>query len=77
MSAHLKLNISQHKAHIDHRDFELTHARADMTKINGQNETLTHEVQFLRNNEIYAENKHIDIQRRAEERYDLLLGELR
>eukprot|EP00972_Heterocapsa_arctica_P043399 6405630-Heterocapsa_arctica.AAC.1 len=52
--------INNHEAHIDHRDFELAGARADVKKFKELHETLAYDNTVLRSSQIFAENKLLD-----------------
>eukprot|EP00972_Heterocapsa_arctica_P027315 4014517-Heterocapsa_arctica.AAC.1 len=69
--------IKNHEAHMDHREFELAHARADVEKQKVLHETLVFDNTALRSSQIFTENKFLDLRGRSDERYDLLLEDLR
>eukprot|EP00972_Heterocapsa_arctica_P100166 14770081-Heterocapsa_arctica.AAC.1 len=62
---------------MDHREWELNNARADLEKQKVLHETLVYDNKTLRSREIYQENKFVDLQGRSDERYDLLKEDLR
>eukprot|EP00972_Heterocapsa_arctica_P065165 9620397-Heterocapsa_arctica.AAC.1 len=62
---------------MDHREFELAGARADVEKLKELHETLVYDNTVLRSSQIFMENKLLDVRGRADERYDLLLEDLR
>eukprot|EP00972_Heterocapsa_arctica_P060948 8989412-Heterocapsa_arctica.AAC.1 len=69
--------INNHEAHMDRREFELAGAHADVKKLKELHETLVYDNTVLRSSHIFTENKLLDVRGCADERYDLLLEDLR
>eukprot|EP00972_Heterocapsa_arctica_P085404 12587375-Heterocapsa_arctica.AAC.1 len=57
-NAQLQMTITGHAVHIDNRDYELNHVRAELVKLHALNEALNYQVKMSRSKEIYEENKN-------------------
>eukprot|EP00972_Heterocapsa_arctica_P009772 1438292-Heterocapsa_arctica.AAC.1 len=72
----LKVVISQHGSHIDHRGWELNNARIDLGKQKVLHETLEYDDKMLKSGDIFQESKFLDLQGRAAEQNNLLKKDL-
>eukprot|EP00972_Heterocapsa_arctica_P088408 13035314-Heterocapsa_arctica.AAC.1 len=55
-----------HEAHVDHREWELANARADVEKQKVLHETLVYDNAALRSSQIFSENKFLDLRGRSD-----------
>eukprot|EP00972_Heterocapsa_arctica_P078566 11586434-Heterocapsa_arctica.AAC.1 len=72
----LKVAISQHESHMDHREWELNNARIDLGKQKALLETLEYNNKMLKSGNIFQDNKFLDLQGRAADQNNLLKQDL-